>query len=487
MACSPRLASLGLVLPVLLVGCGGESSTTGPTPGGSCRGSATVICPGESIAEKVRLAPEGTQFLLEAGVHRLQQFSPKTNQRFTGQPGAVLSGARLLPDWVQEGNLWVHGAETEQGEVRLAGSCEPEHPLCALPEDLFLNDSVLTRVGCVAEVRPGTWYFDYAADRIYMADDPAGARVELSVLPWAIFSDAGGVIIEHLTIEKYASPAQRGAIGYSGGGAGWVVRDNEVRWNHGMGIRVASGMQVTGNFIHHQGQLGLGGQGGGIMVEANEIAFNNTAGFGPGPQGEAGATKFVATDDLVVRGNFSHHNHGPGLWTDIDNYGTLYDGNVVEDNDWRGIFHEISYAADIRNNIVRRNGFDFPGLAGAFDGAGILVSNSRDVEIAGNQVLDNRNGIMAREDARGTGNRGPYEVVNLSVHHNIVQQTDSGRAAGLTNADPGSDPYAREANNRWFDNTYIVGPDTRWRWAPNVDVSWAGWQAAGQDSSSTLK
>lgn len=482
-----RLASLALVLPLLFCGCGGGDSTiTGP-PGSACLGSATVICPGESIADKVRRAPEGTAFLLKAGVHRLQQFSPKTNQRFTGEPGAVLSGARLLTDWIQEGNLWVHAGETEEGEVRLAESCEEEHPLCALPEDLFVDDSLLARVGSVAEVRPGTWYFDYAGDRVYIADPPAGRRIELGVLPWAIFSDATGVIIEHLTIEKYASPAQRGAIGSSGAGEGWVVRDNEVRWNHGMGIRVANGMQVSGNFIHHQGQLGLGGQGSGIVVEDNEIAFNNTAGFGPGRGGEAGATKFVATDDLVVRGNFSHHNHGPGLWTDIDNYGTLYEGNVVEDNDWRGIFHEIGYAAVIRNNIVRRNGFHFPALAGAFEGAGILVSNSRDVEIVGNQVLDNRNGIMAREDARGAGNRGPYDVVNLTVHGNIVQQKDSGRAAGVTNTDPGTDPYTPQANNRWFDNTYIVGPETRWRWAPNVDVPWAAWQAAGQDSSSILE
>jgi parallel beta-helix repeat protein len=346
---------------------------------------------------------------------------------------------------------------------------------------------MLARVASVAEVRSGTWYFDYDSHRVYIADAPTGRRIELSVLPWAIFSDAGGVVIEHLTIEKYASPAQRGAVGYSGAGEGWVVRDNEVRWNHGTGIRVANRMQVLGNFIHHQGQLGIGGQGAGILVENNEIAFNNMAGFGPGPQSEAGATKFVATEGLVVRDNFSHHNHGPGFWTDIDNYGTLYDGNVVEDNDWRGIFHEISYAAVIRNNTVRRNGFNFPGVTAAFEGAGILVSNSRDVEVVGNQVRDNRNGIMAREDARGGGNRGPYEVLNLTVHGNVVQQTDSGRAAGLTNSDPGADPYAPEAHNRWFDNAYIVGPQTRWRWAPNVDVPWDAWQAAGQDSSSSLQ
>ena len=420
-------------------------------------------------------------------MHRLQQFSPKAGQTFTGEPGAVLSGARLLTQWTREGSRWVHGGQTQQGEERLASSCDAEHPRCALPEDLFIDDSILTHVGTLAEVRPGAWYFDYVTDRVYLADDPTGKRVEIGVLPWGIYSDAPGVTVSHLTVEKYASPAQRGAIGYSGGGTGWVIRDNVVRWNHGNGIRLAGGMQVLDNYVHSQGQLGIGGQGDGILVEGNEIAFNNTAGFGPGVQGEAGATKFVATDGLVVRGNFSHHNHGPGFWTDIYNINTLYEDNVVEDNDWRGIFHEISYTAVIRNNTVRRNGFRFPGTVGAFEGAGILISNSPNVEVAGNLVEDNRNGIMGRQDARGSGPHGRHDVINLYVHDNTVRQTDTGRAAGVTDTDPITNPYARPANNRWVNNTYIVGPDTRWRWAGNQDVLRSEWQGAGQDAGSVFR
>ena len=80
----------------------------------------------------------------------------------------------------------------------------------------------------------------------------------------------------------------------------------------------------------------------GIVVEGNEIAYNNEAGFNP--EWEAGGTKFWATTNLVVRNNHVHHNFGPGLWADNDNVGALYEGNIVEDNDWAGIFHEISYS-----------------------------------------------------------------------------------------------------------------------------------------------
>jgi hypothetical protein len=469
---------------VLAWACGGDA-TSPPAP--DCQGTATIICPGDSIAARVAAAPEGTAFYLRPGIHRLQQFSPKAGQSFSGDPGAVLSGARVLTEWRQEGPYWVHGGQTQEGEVRLASSCEAAHPGCALPEQLFIDDSVREHVTSLGAVAPGTWYLDYATDTVYIAESPAGKRVEISVLPWAVFSAAPNVTIEHLVIEKYASPAQLGAIGYTGPGPGWVVRNNEVRWNHGAGIRLASGMQVLGNFIHHQGQLGLGGPGRDVLVEGNEISYNNTAGFGPGEQAEAGAAKFVATEGLVVRGNHSHHNHGPGFWTDIDNVGTTYEDNVVEDNDWRGIFHEISYAAVIRYNTVRRNGFHFPGVLFPFDGAGILVSNSSGVEIYGNTVEDNLNAIMGREEERGSGSHGPYHTTNMYVHDNIVRQADSGRAAGVTNSDPSAHPYSAAAQNRWVRNAYTIGSATRWRWAPNRDVPLSAWQAAGQDSGSVFR
>jgi len=220
-------------------------------------------------------------------------------------------------------------------------------------------------------------------------------------------------------------------------------------------------------------------------VEGNEIAYNNTAFFGAGHYAETGGSKFVATNGLVVRNNYSHHNHGPGLWTDINNINCLYEGNRVEDNDWRGIFHEISFACVIRNNIVRRNGFRSPG-ASQFEGAGILISNSSDVQVYGNTVEDNNAGIMAVEADRSADHPstyGPHVVTNLSVHDNIVRQTDAGRAGGIVDWDLNTDPYSAAANNRWSHNSYVTGSTTKWRWT--ADLTRAQWQALGQDANST--
>ena len=452
--------------------CGGEPATG---PDVEC-GSATILCPGDSLAAKVNAAPEGAAFRLRSGVYRLQQFTPKMGQTFTGETGAVLVGARLLTEWVPEGGHWVHLGQTQEGEVRLAAGCQEARPGCALPEELFIDDRVLQRVTNAGDAGPGKWYFDYASDKVYIADDPTGTRVEISVLPWAIYSAASNVTVEGLVVEKYASPAQRGAIGFSGPGRAWVVRGNEVRWNHGAGIRAGDGMQILDNWVHHQGQIGIVGSGSDVLVQGNEIAFNNTAGFGPGPLGEAGATKLVFTDRLVVRDNFSHHNHGPGLWTDINNSDCLYENNRVEDNDWRGIFHEISYGCVIRGNTVRRNGLSFPAGASSFalEGAGILVSNSAGVEVYGNVVEDNKNGIGAIDSDRGAGPRGPYDVANLWLHDNVVRQR-TGLAAGIV----GNDLVFSGRQNRFTGNRYVLGDTTlrqfRWLNADRTDEEWRGY------------
>ena len=91
------------------------------------------------------------------------------------------------------------------------------------------------------------------------------------------------------------------------------------------------GSKIIGNYVHDNGQMGLGGSGNNILVQGNEIAKN---GYWSGIDvlWEGGGFKFADTDNLVVRGNYSHDNNGTGMWTDIDNIHTLYEDNVVVHN-----------------------------------------------------------------------------------------------------------------------------------------------------------
>ena len=444
------------------------------------------LFPGDDMQAAVDSNPVGTTFVLKAGVHRLQRIVPRDGNSFIGEPGTVLSGSRVLTSFTRAGSLWVASDQTQQ--VRSHGSCMylpagERYEGCKRSEQLFIDGVPLWQVTSRSDVEPGTWYFDYAADAIYFADDPTGRLVETSVTEAAFTGTAQGVTIQNLVIEQYASRAQRGAI-HGNGSSGWIVENNEIRLNHGVGLRIGDGMQVLNNSVHHNGQLGMGGSGDNVLIEGNTIADNNIAGFLIG--WEAGGTKFVKTRNLVVRNNYVHDNHGPGLWTDIDNIDSLIEGNRVEWNSYAGIKHEISYAAVIRNNIAGYNGL---GKDAWLWGAQIQVQNSSDVEIYGNTVtvgLDGGDGIGVINQSRGSGAYGPYVSVNIYVHDNEVTHFANVGQSGVV--DDTSEKLACSAagNNRFDRNVYNVLDDDASRWEWCAANSWREFTTAGREALGTV-
>jgi len=381
---------------------------------------AVVVRAGESIQAAVDSHPEGTSFLLKAGVHRLQQISPKAGDAFYGERDAecarwtILTGARLLTQFERSEDFYVAPGQTQEGQA--TGTCEEGARRCYRPEDLYFDDVPLQHVASLGEVGPGRWYFDYQEDKVYFADDPEGHGVEISVTRSAFVPEAPSVKIHGLIVEKYATPAQVGAIGDRLPNVAWHIEDNEVRLNHGTGIRVYTDSRVLNNVVHRNGQLGIDAAGADVLIQDNEIFDNNFAGFLSA--WEAGGAKFSFTTRLTVRDNCVHDNRGSGLWTDIDNVHSLYEGNVVFRNRDQGIFHEISHDAVIRDNWVGQNGEDTRWLYGA----NILVATSNDVEVYGNRVevaADYGNAIaVIWQDRSGEG--GDYEATGNDVHDNEI-------------------------------------------------------------------
>jgi hypothetical protein len=276
-------------------------------------------------------------------------------------------------------------------------------------------------------------------------------------------------------IEKYANRAQQGAI-HGVSTTAWVVEDNLVRFNHGVGVRIGPEMQVRGNQILRNGQLGIGGVGDDVLVENNEIAYNLTVGYQAGWEG--GGSKFVKTNRLVVRGNFAHHNAGPGLWTDIDNYHSLYENNRSEDNLGSGIFHEISFDAVIRNNELRRNG---KGIGNPYGEAGVRVSNSENVTVTENLIEDNDNGVIGMQQPRVENNKN-YKLRNLSVTGNTIRMVRGN--TGIVRDD--GDNLVFEGTNQFSGNTYFGDTSIKW-WAwMNASRSWTEWQGYGQDATGSF-
>jgi Bacterial Ig domain/Right handed beta helix region len=478
------------------------------------------IYPGTDIANVVDSNPAGTKFVIYPGTYRQGNITPKNGDSFIGSTAcappktscpAILSGAHLLTTFERSGTYYYATDQSQQGQVTIASQhCEPmnpgypiAYPGCVYPNDLFFDGVPLVHVTSLANVGSGTWYFDYASQRIYLYDDPAGHTVETSVVPYAFTpgGPANNVTIKYLTIEKYASPILSApvagiAIGFFGSqtrGANWVVQDNEIALNHGAGIVMNFGWKILNNYIHNNGNFGFSGAIGGgnrdgsgtqssnTVVQGNEVAHNNFAHVSP--HFGAGGSKGLYTYNIVYRNNYVHNNEGSGIHSDTDNYGALYDGNTVADNTEQGIFHEISYHAIVRNNKLLRNGYIHPTNTFWLFGANLLSSISQGVTAYCNTVEVSAQGGNGMDIISEQNTLGKVSANNYFHHNTLVFDGSS----GWTGGGRGSNSDPAEANffttNRYDYNLYLMPSLSRhaFAWENKVNT-FAEFQALGEDT-----
>jgi hypothetical protein len=441
------------------------------------------------------------------GLHRMATVVPKPGQRFVGEgPATVLSGARELPatDARPDGaGHWYWDGQTQEDEPRgtLIGPGYGRAPNKGdlYGQELFSTPSGrvgdpparLQRVTTRSDLRSGRWYLDQAADRLYVADDPASlGLIETSVAATAVAVPAGStssqVTIENLVIEKYASATQLAVVG-GPGGTDWTIAWVTVRYSHGVGIELGPGTLVEHCSIHHMGQEGLSGGGDATtrptVVRSTEVAYNLILTFDPAWDG-GGAKFFEAYGrGLIVENSWFHHNAGYGLWLDIDNDGVTIRSNRVEGNDRSGIFYEVSRNGRIYWNEV------FGQTRGPeqalFEGAGIYISNSAGVEVDHNLIHDNANGIYVREDPRAVRPHHPRlalpHIDNVRIHDNAVQMPDG--VTGMRVEEGGDDAvYWQDDHISFTGNTYWVDEaDDGFLGIGNSRYTFPEWQGLGHD------
>ena len=483
---------VGALALLVAAGLGARPTEAAEPPG--CPKPSIMIPLGASIQAAVAASPPGTTFCIAAGVHRLQRIAPKDDQVFVGLPGAVLSGAQPVTNLRRQGAFWV--TDTPRLPVRPFGTCLKSRPGCNDPLRFFLDDRPLEPVTSLAALKPGTVFNEPGTGKSYLADDPQGRSLESTRQAYAIWSNgARNVVVRGLVIEKYASPAQRGAVfgDDDARASGWTIEDNEVRLNSGAGIATGDGSVVRRNNVHHNGQLGISPNGTGVLIEDNEIHENNTHGFDA--QWEAGGVKAGAITKLTLRRNNVHDNHGSGLWCDIDCRDIVIEGNTVERNADAGIFYEISFDAVIRDNLVRMNGTGSGGQQGSkwFWGAGIQVAASQGVQVYGNTVAVARgsSGIMLIDQARKRTAQSFYRTSGNVVRDNIVTYDGpEGMSGGASDVAPSSPNFGviEKGGNRFEGNIYVFRAGSApsafiWGKAP---ISFDAFRSLGQEARGRL-
>ena len=452
-----------------------------------------TLHPADNVPKIVNSNPGGTTFIFTPGIYRLSQpIIPKDNDRFVGQtscappatscPAIVSGGVVIGASATFDGTDYAVAKQPQHGPRAVSTkNCEPAWTGCIYPEDLFFDGKPYRHLD--SPTRPaigaGEWWFDYTNHIIYFHDDPAGHKVETSVVTNAFGGSANNVIIQYLTVEEFADMYPHGAIGtYQGvnsltAGANWTVENSEITLNHTIGVRIEFGMQILNDYIHLNGQNAIGGGLGNssapatastpckCAIQGNTITDNDYAHFDPGFG--AGGIKFGTITGGTIRGNIISHNEGAGIHFDMWGQSWLVDGNIITDNsDGDGLEQEIGYGTSTyRNNIVLRNGAQLNTSSYSFQ---IAVRASAGVEAYCN--------VLEIPSGRGVGgwtisatNREanaypPHQHIastGNSFHHNtVIWDPGAEGPAGFWQNDPTNQPDFFAKNTPPDYNTYHV-------------------------------
>lgn len=485
----------------------------------------TTITAGSNIQTALTAGSNNAIFVLGTGTHRVTTaIAAKQGQKVVGKGGAILSGAVQLTSWTTSGSDFF--ATRASGTV---GS-KPDSPGgedrcnitgCENPNDMFYDGAPLVRVASQAALGTGKFYEDFAANRVYIRDNPTGHTVEQAVAPNIWKPSASGTKLRNVVVQMGANLSQTGAVELDGVDS--VAEYLDVKYNHGHGVRTNGNNTILRKSkIHHQMQLGIGSEGtelgsgtGGLDILVQDCEINNNNRDGSYLQGwEAAGTKWAFCQRLTLSRLWAHHNKGIGLWCDINNGRVIIEDCYVNDNDLWGIFYEISYGevtpgdglkTEIRDNVCDNNG-TIVDSQGFYTAGAIVVSGSRDVLVHDN-ITRGWDGIGCTAQLRTdhSDSRGAHQVRNVEIYNNQIEITfvyptngnSWANAAGIKTDDTANqEPEVwTTQGNSFHGNDYFVPnhpgdanyPHWTWRGDLGTDFChFSDWQTTyGQDTTAS--
>lgn len=298
----------------------------------------------------------------------------------------------------------------------------------------------------------------------------------------AFSGTAERVEIRSLEIRNYNPGLYNGPISPRGG-FDWLVADNWIHNNDGLGIRLDSGITVDGNRVSHNRQTGFSALGRvnnrmrDVTITNNEVD-HNAIGANFSFSFHEGGMKALYTDGLVVKGNHFHDNAGVAVYCDLFCDNAEITDNVMIDNGGRlhggGVFVELSSNVTVKRNFIDGMGSFTSALWG-----GVTVAESQNVTVEANEVhIANGSGIQFRNcttcsDVTGSVSRSP--VQNLRFTRNTVVSTGGTTQVGFNGGAAVSSNQVRFESNRYYEAAGHI------RFTSVGEKSWTRWKGLGYD------
>ncbi|MFP4367586.1 MAG: sugar-binding protein [Bacteroidales bacterium] len=288
----------------------------------------------------------------------------------------IISGSEIVNDgWSSEGNntysrSWTWNIVPDKPW----GEHGPDPEIAHQREMIFVGGYWMEQVMKQADLKTNSFYVDNENDLVYVKvadsinftteDKEISLHGDGEDLPWppkrlfTVPMEKDKVVLRNLVFEHANMRLSESALKISG----WkVLIDNcIVRWNNGVGMnagRDIKNLKLTNSTFSNNGGSGITTWGLQDTYWAdNETSYNNWR----GAQGNfhsyaVGGVKFHHTRNIELVNHKSIGNMCPGLWTDLEIIGAVWDNCTVEDNYGPGMLIEISSDIMIKNSIIRHN------------------------------------------------------------------------------------------------------------------------------------
>jgi len=384
-------------------------------PHASDTGPGTSAQPWKTFAKAAEKVAPGDKVIIRDGIYR-EAVVIKTSGTaaapivFEAAPGAqvVLTGADRLVDWrkVDDAHSIYQAPWTHRFIGWSKNMTHPDddyHRLIGRCEQVAVDGYSLRQVLAADQLAPGTFFADISNQVIKVWD--SGGRdlnkvfAEASTRPEILQVEGGYVELRGLHFRFAANMAQHGAVVLAG--ARDVLEDCVFEGMNSSGATFSGEHQTVRRCVFRDnGQLGFGANGAhDLLFTECLVENNNTKGFDRG--WEAGGDKLVLCRNAVLERSRFLRNRGNGIWFDIGNEHCVVRQCLIADNEDSGIFDEISYGLEVRDNVIVGNGFAATGGAWGAQ-AGISLSSSPESVVERNLIIGNREGFNFREQTRTT-------------------------------------------------------------------------------------
>jgi parallel beta-helix repeat protein len=428
---------------------------------GSDSASGSSSSPLRSIGEAVDRASSGDAIEIRGGVYResVQVYRKALDIRSAPGERAILDGSVPVSGWERGSLGWFVDGWTTQFHADFGAMVLPGYRTAGYPDQVFVGGEPLFQAAGGDAWGPGHFFHATGADRMWIADDPAGRTVDISNRSWGIyFNEAHGSSLTNVTVRRYAT--ERRHIAAIRAYADDLTFDGVVAEdNAAIGISViGDDVTIANGRASDNGYIGIHADSAtDLVIDAMSVVGNNRAGFDPFHS--AAGIKTTRSANVTVRHSDVSWNHGPGIWTDVSSAGAVIVGNLAESNHRSGIEVELTDGAVIAANTALRNGE-----------AGIWVLESQQVDVWNNAAFDNAWQIKVEEGPR-------RDVDRVTIRNNIL---GSSRATGAALLDVNDWTENRSAaqmrvtadhNVYWRPSTSST-PVSRWgRWPSSLAVN----------------